>query len=161
MSPNEDLVRDLSERLPDPAPLTTVDLNEVIAKVLKPFQVSGRNQQIVIRCDHLPVLAGNETVVESVFAELVKMILLQQSGQKRFLHILCQEEKVIKDEMPASRYRVQFHTNLVTDSKWKALYGERLIALKDLLAGFNTYLHIHDLTTSGCLFSISLPGKNI
>ncbi len=161
MSPNEDLVRNLSEKKADPATFTTVDLNAVFARVLKPYQTSGRNQQVIVRCDHLPLFTGDEEVLESVFSELVKMILVQYSKEKRFLHILCQEEKISPGAETAVRYQVQMLTNLVTDSKWKALYGERLIALQAILNGFEARLHVHDLTTSGCLFSISLPGKNI
>ena len=90
-----------------------ISLKEVIGQALKPYLVTGRNKDIIVRCGDLPVISGNLVLLQEVCNDLVRMIMLHPGSSKKFLHITCGEQ-IHLSRLP-NKFRVEFHTNLSTD----------------------------------------------
>jgi hypothetical protein len=146
----------------DPVLSGMVNLNELIRLSIRPFLLKGRNNNIVVRCANLPTISGNRENLQQVFDNLVRMIMLCPGNNKRFLHIQCEEQK-LKYAGPTTSPNtyITFHTNLATDQNWKQLNQETLAECQAKLLASNALLSVHEISTTGCLFSISLQGKII
>jgi hypothetical protein len=143
----------------DSVPGEVVNLNEVITTSIKPYLLSGRNRNIIVRCANLPSVPGNRRVLQSVFDTLVRMIMVCPGSIKRFLHIQCEEQRSRPSMTVVTSYCITFHTNLTTDQEWKHLNEESLLHCQQKLVSANGLLSVHEISTTGCLFSISLQGK--
>ena len=147
VSPEEDMIR-------------LVNLNELIHQALKPFMVAGRNKDVIVRCSDMPFLKGDRDLVRGALNDLVRMMMQAPGSSKRFLHVKCRELPPVTRHRPDfSAFLIEFHTNLYTDTNWKQLHQETIISCQERLLTCNAKLMVHDLLTSGCLFSISLQGK--
>lgn len=137
----------------------TINLNEMIRQALNPFMVAGRNKDVIVRCTDMPQIQGDPVLLKEVCNDLVRMIMLYPGTSKRFLHIKCEEKFLLPNSNPGREFLIEFHTNLTTDHNWKQLNQETIIACQEKLLKFQAFLTVHEISTTGCLFSISLQGK--
>jgi len=138
----------------------SINLNEMLRLALKPFLVAGRNKEIIVRCADLPFINGDPVLIREVFNELVRMIMQIPGGSKRFLHIKCEEQLPLSRQRQAvCSFRINFHTNLITDHNWKLINHEAILTCQEKLSSCGTELNVQEIVTTGCLFSISLQGK--
>jgi hypothetical protein len=137
-----------------------INLGEVIRQALQPFLATGRNREVIFRCDDLPAITGNTREVQDVFARLIRMIMQHASDSKKFLYIRCEEKPAVSRlKSKASCYIIEFHTNLSSHPQWMQLNQENILACQQVLSKHEIYLAAHEISTTGCLFSISLQGK--
>ena len=137
-----------------------INLNEIIRQALRPFLAAGRNKDIIVRCSDMPHILGDPELIREVCNNLVRMIMQFPGGSQRFLHIKCEEQlPVSRQRLAVSTFRVEFHTNLSTDTNWKQFNHETILACQEKLLACNAILNVHEILTAGCLFSISLQGK--
>lgn len=155
MTASHDLVTNASDSIY--APPHNINLNELISAVLLPYQKRGRNHDLAVRCDSLPLTFGDPAALEHVLSELVRLILKHPVSGRKFLHIFCEEDKSVSNQ--PDRFILQFHANLIIDEQWKQLHMESILALQAILEKTNSRLIVHEIFTTGCVFSISLPGK--
>jgi hypothetical protein len=99
-----------------------------------------------------------------VFDDLLNMILNQSlPPSKQFLYVDCEEEVTDVIDMSLSegmkRHIIKFHTNITTHDNWKLLNSKVLMNCKQILSRHSGNLVVNDISSTGCLFSVSLPGK--
>ena len=139
-----------------------INLNEILRQSLRPYLAEGRNKDIIVRCSDMPYIMGDPELIREVCNDLVRMIMQFPGGSQRFLHIKCEEQLPVSRQLPpVSTFRVEFHTNLSTDNNWKQYNKETLQACQEKLLTCKAILNVHEISSAGCLFSISLQGKNL
>ena len=139
-----------------------VNINEVLKNVLQSLDPEER-AKIVLRCDDLPMAVGDETVFTHLFRNLLQMILQKKDEVPTlYLHISCAGgEKTLPANSKAEAYTVQFNTNIIPSTEWFEKNKERLNELSALLLQNNGSLSVNQFKASGCIFSVSLPGKAV
>ncbi|MGZ3848813.1 MAG: hypothetical protein ACXVKI_06770 [Flavisolibacter sp.] len=138
-----------------------VNLNEAMQQSLQRFQ-NIRNSNIIIRCENLPVMEGATSGMSRAFDEILGMIVPHPpSGSKLFLHIDCEQERMENGDPARIRkvYTIHFHTNCQADETWRMANRETIENCSLLLAQYGASFTMNNIKASGCLFSISLPGK--
>jgi hypothetical protein len=137
-----------------------VDLNEMISQVLHPYQkVSGRNTDLIIRCELLPLVFVESSQLRFVLNELIRMIAHHPLSGKKFIHIFCEKESASSEHANMEYFQVNIHANLQRDDTWRQLHHESILSLQQVLLPYNARLIDHEISTTGSLFSLSLPGK--
>ena len=137
-----------------------INLNEMIRQALRPFITAGRHIDIIVRCTDMPFIKGDPDLIREVCHDLVRMIMIYPGSSKRFLHIKCEEQLPIsRQRQHMSNFIIEFHTNLNTDTHWKQLNHETIISCQQKLLTCRANLAVHEILTTGRLFSISLQGK--
>jgi hypothetical protein len=162
MSTSKELLKVTGEEscVREPGIQEFINLNEMIRQALKPFLATGRNKDIIVRCANMPLISGDPDMIQQVCNDLVRMIMQFPGGSQRFLHIKCEEQlPIIRQRQQVSNFQVEFHTNLSSDSHWKQLNHETILACQEKLLACGAVLTVKEILTSGCLFSISLQGK--
>jgi hypothetical protein len=143
--------------------LDLIDLNPVMQQALRRMQRSGRHLEVIVRCEHLPVMNTVRADMEAVFSSLVSIIGEKAATDcRRFLYIGCSEEhKDISADLTNGykRFLLQFHSNVSTDARWKEVHSDVLESCSQLLKKFQADLTVYEVKNTGCLFSISLLGK--
>jgi hypothetical protein len=142
-----------------------VDLNEVLWNLMKKMEAEQGRLSVIQKFDKLPVVKGNREELHSLFGALLSMVFsLPPDNTKSLLYIQCAEEKADEDVMDLSLknekyYSIYFHTNIRTCESWmqhnKAKLDEAYLnasRASGSLAHFN-------ITKTGCLFSLKIPGK--
>jgi len=141
---------------------TLVDTNLVLRKAIKKLSPEIR-KEVVLRCDELVRLQCAEENIEEAFTQLLQLIAdAKPSDKKLFLHITCfQETKKEKETIAPGlqRYVIQFHTNVSLPVGGMQEAEFRINNIASLLPPFGGSLQVNQLKNSGCVFSISLPGK--
>jgi hypothetical protein len=141
-----------------------LSLNEVLRESLRKAQARVNSIQLIVRCEMLPqVRAGREEMI-NLFDELLGIILnCPPNSSRLFLYVYCEEEasEVIdhKLEHGFKRFVIKLHTNITTHDNWKLINSQALINSRHILSRHNGSLLVNDISNTGCLFSISLPGK--
>jgi hypothetical protein len=137
-----------------------VDLNEVVTQVLLPYQkASGRNTDFIVRCELLPSVFIDSNQLKFVLNELIRMIAHHPLAGKKFLHISCEKENASAAHSGREYYRINIHANLERDDTWRQLHHESILSLQQVLLPYNARLIDYEISTSGSLFALSLPGK--
>jgi light-regulated signal transduction histidine kinase (bacteriophytochrome) len=141
-----------------------LSLNEVLQESLRKAQAQVDKVRLVVRCETLPVIIADRDEMVKLFDELLAMILNHQVDATRlFLFIYCQEDNtdIIDMTLEAGlrRYCIKFHTNVATHENWKLVNSQGLINCKQILSRYNGNLAVNDISSTGCLFSVLLPGK--
>jgi hypothetical protein len=137
-----------------------VDLNEVVGQVLQPYQkVLGRNNDLIVRCEMLPWIFIDVSQIKHVLGELIRMIAHHPLTGKKFLHIFCDKDESSTSIAGVDIFTLNIHANLDRDDTWKQLHQESIISLQKVLLPYNARLIDFEISSSGSLFSISLPGK--
>lgn len=136
-----------------------VSLNEILKECLKKAQARVDNLQLIVRCENLPkVLATREEMMQ-LFDDMLAVILnhRQLAARSLFLYVDCEEDDAGMG--PHKQYCIKFHTNITTDEHWKLGSMQTLSNCRKILSKYNGTLAVNDISSAGCLFSLSLPGK--
>jgi aminopeptidase C len=141
-----------------------LSLNEVLQESLKKAQAQVDKAQLIVRCENLPLVQADHGEMVRLFDDLIAMILNQPPNTTRlFLYVDCEENNSDMIDMTLQpgfkKYTIKFHTNITTHEHWKIINNNALINCKQILSRHNGNLAVHDISSTGCLFSLSLPGK--
>jgi hypothetical protein len=141
-----------------------LSLNEILQVSLKKAQVQVDKAKLIVRCETLPTIKADRDEMVKLFDGLLGMILNSGPENSRlFLYIDCEEDSSDVVDMTIDpslkRYFIKFHTNVIAHDKWKLVNSEALIACRQLLSKHSGNLAVNDISNSGCLFSVWLPGK--
>ncbi|HEX6334646.1 MAG TPA: hypothetical protein VFZ78_10500 [Flavisolibacter sp.] len=142
-------------------------LNEVLQQVLVKLQPLMRNTNAIIRCESLPVVYGSRVQISELFESLVQAIcVLPPSGGRLFLYIDCMEEKrrkPVEHTLPGGQriFQIQFHTNVQVDHEWREAHATLFEGFKNLLKNHNGSFEVNEISGAGCLFCLTVPGKQV
>ena len=139
-------------------------LNDILKQSLKKAQAQVDRVQLIVRCEILPLVKAGHEELSKLFDDLLGTILNHPpNGSRLFLYIDCEEDNTdtidmtLKEEF--KRYSIKFHTNITTHDNWKLINSQALINCRHTLSRHNGSLLVNDSSSTGCLFSVSLPGK--
>jgi hypothetical protein len=145
--------------------IEAVNLTEIFQIALqKHLSVSDRNS-IISRLDKLPVVNGNKEQLLLLCNNIITMINRPvQGNSKLFLYIRCEEQqdKEIMDlraDNGFKMYSICLFTNMSTDENWMLLHKEKLEECALLVQKNKGSFQYNLITDSGCLFSLTFPGK--
>ncbi|MGZ3975597.1 MAG: hypothetical protein ACXVMI_15110 [Flavisolibacter sp.] len=141
-----------------------LSLNQVLQVSLKKAQAQVDRVKLIVRCETLPHVKAAQDDMVRLFDGLLGMILNSGQGNPRlFLYIDCEEDTSDLIDMnlgpDLKRYFIRFQTNIVAHDNWKLVNSQSLIGCRQILSRHNGNLAVNDISSSGCLFSVSLPGK--
>ena len=141
-----------------------LSLDEVLRASLKKAQAQVDRAKLIVRCETLPAVKADREEIVRLFDGLLGMILNSgQNSSRLFLYVDCEEDTsdVIDMNLEAhlKRYFIKFHTNIVAHEDWKLVNSHALISCRQILSRHNGNLVVNDFSSSGCLFSVWLPGK--
>lgn len=140
-----------------------IDLNEIVQKICTRYTSDGKN--FILRADKLPHVNCSQEVFTHLFGELVSMIVNHPpQNSKLFLYITCKEQSQDAEVMDLqlggeTMYVIDFHTNITSDKQWTNLYKSKLDECSVLIQQNGGDFTFFPICNTGCLFSISLPGK--
>lgn len=138
-------------------------LNQVFKESLKKAQARADDLQMIVRCQNLPQIKGNPAEMVQLFDMLLAMILNNPpQNSKLYLYVDCEEDDIDTIDSRfegAKQYLIKFYTNITTHDHWKVLNSQSLINCKQILSGHHGNLVVNNISSTGCLFTISLPGK--
>jgi len=141
-----------------------LSLNAILQESLKKAQTQVDKAQLIVRCESLPAIKADHDEIVQLFDDLIGMILNQPPNTTRlFLYVDCEEENRDFIDMTLKEgfksYLIKFHTNITTHEHWKLVNSQTLINCRQILSRHNGNLVVNDVSSTGCLFSVSLPGK--
>lgn len=145
-------------------PSGLLSLNEILQESLKKAQTQVDKAQLIIRCESLPLIKADHDEIVRLCDDLIGMILNQPPNTTRlFLYVDCEEDRSDVIDMTLNegnkRYIIKFHTNITTHQHWRLVNSQTLINCRQILSKYNGNLVVNDVSSTGCLFSVSLPGK--
>lgn len=139
-----------------------LDLNLLLKRNWKRFENNG-SYQMAARFDPLPLVEGDETKWQFVFDGLLSMIMHHPPKGFFFLHIKCEPFIVntVKTKLKKGfiNFQIHFKTNILVDDKWYQLYNDKLKTIEMTVDALRGTLNYNGNNENGCLFSITLPGK--
>jgi hypothetical protein len=137
-----------------------VNGNSVLQRLLQQLTAEER-REMILRCDELPLLQGNEEEIQTLFSDLLQMILHKKGSVPRlFLHIHCKAEAQEPPTMAGrTLYTVQFNSNIAPCADWMQEHRQQLARITALAQKHNGSFEVAD--AQGCVFSLSLPGKSL
>lgn len=141
-----------------------LDLNIVLKASLKKAQSQLDHLELIVRCEALPQIKADHEEIMKLFDDLLGMILSHppQTSQL-FLYVGCEEDSGDVIDMTLEeglkRYTIKFHTNVTTHENWKLINSQCLVKCRQILSRHNGNLAVNEIRNTGCLFSVSLPGK--
>src|SRR5678815_4592665 len=138
-------------------------LNDVLQESLRKAQVQVDKVKLIVRCETLPLVIAEHGEMVKLFDQLLGMILNHPPDAARlFLYIHCEEDNSDIIDMTLDeglkRYCIKFHTNITTHSNWRLVNSQGLINCRQILSRHNGNLAVNDIGSTGCLFSVLLPG---
>lgn len=141
-----------------------LSLNEVLQISLKKAQVQVEKSKLIVRSETLPSINSDLDEMVKLFDGLLGMILNSAPENARlFLYIDCEEDTSDVVDMTIDRglrrYFIKFHTNVIAHDSWKLVNSQALITCRQILSRHSGNLAVNDVSSSGCLFSVWLPGK--
>ena len=139
-------------------------LHDVFKESMRTVQLRFSHMNIIIRCQSLPHIAGNGEEIRKLFDELLTMLFSSTLvGSRLFLYVDCEEENSDAIDLSLSqgfkRYQIRFHTNITTKENWKDVNSQVLAVCQQILSCHHGSFLVNSNNKTGCLFSISLPGK--
>lgn len=137
-----------------------VNSNLVLQKALQQSGHTGRDH-LILRCDDLPSVYGQEEDLQRLFSCLLQMILEKQDTlQKLFLHIHCTaEEQVVTTPSRSNYYSIQFSTSVSPSAEWLLASEQYIADATVILKALGGSFVVNQEANGSCLFSVSLPGK--
>lgn len=150
------------ERTSREAERKLVNTNSVFKKALAQFSKDVR-KGIALRCDELPDVQGTEADFEAVFSLLLQTILQRRKNVTRlFLHVHCTSEDIDTEKASGlKQFSLQFNTNISPCADWRQQNEQQLTNVAAILQRNGGRLLVNQLKTTGCIFSVSLPGKTL
>jgi hypothetical protein len=144
------------------AQLSFLSLNDLFNERMRKAEAEFEHAGLVVRCECLPQISGYREEMTRLFDSLISMILNHPSKPaKLFLYVDCEENREVGKQQPdLFNYQIKIHTNLTTNDYWKAQNREALAACERILILHKGSFAAHNISNTGCLFSISLPGKS-
>jgi light-regulated signal transduction histidine kinase (bacteriophytochrome) len=141
---------------------TGLDLNKLVSEALQQLQASIQRSNVIVRCEQLPVTEGNEAALLRLFHDLIQLIIQHPPvGSKLFLYIDCATSQ--GDDLIQTTdnrfYTIKFHTNIATSDEWRVSHQDVLSKCQQVLTEHHGEFAFRTTNSSGCLFSITLPGK--
>jgi signal transduction histidine kinase len=141
-----------------------ISLNDLIKETLRRAQSEVDSVQLIVRCETLPQVKADRDGMLKLFDELLGMILKYPPKSSRlFLYVDCEEDASDLIDMNLEegfkRYSIKFFTNIITHDTWKLVNSQALIHCRQILSNHNGNLVVNDISSTGCLFSVQLPGK--
>jgi hypothetical protein len=148
---------------PSPAQ-NLLSLNDIFRESLKKAQATVDSVHTIVRCENLPQIKGNHEDVATFFDLLLSTIFNHPpAGSRLFLYVDCNEynEKPEDSILPfgSKRYLLKFHTNVATSKSWHATNDNTIAICKQILSNLNGNLVVNNVSSTGCLFAVTLPGK--
>ena len=141
-----------------------VDLNEIVQTICNGYTTTGKS--FILRSDRLPHVNGNKEALILLFSELIYTIISHPpQNSKLFLYITCREQPQDAEVMDLrftgnfKMYLIDLHTNITSDELWMNLYKNKLEECSVLIHQIGGSFSFFPICNTGCLFSISLPGK--
>lgn len=137
-----------------------VNTNFVLQSVLQQLRPEVKNK-IILRCDELPLVQGNKNEYTTVFTLLLHMLVAKQEEvSKLYLHIHCTRDSFSEFTTASpALYCIRFYTNLIPSADWMKNHREQIDEANLLLQKQKGSLTVNAGNNTGCLFSVSLPGK--
>ena len=139
------------------------DLNEIFRNVLDKYILE---RGIIFRLDRLPLVNGNQEYVTCLFDTLMSMVFSHPPGNsKLFLYVKCFPETVDSDVMDlrvkadSTLFKIEIYSNITTDKNWEILYQDKLAECSLQATNMSGSFSFSPITNTGCLFSLTLPGK--
>lgn len=140
-------------------PAKYVNANAVFQSILQQLDAEER-KDVVLRCDEMPLLDGDEGDIKNLFAGLLQLILQQRKAVSRlFLHIHCTAAETDTPAKGWQPHTIQFHTNIIPQADWRRTSAQALNDITILVEKINGSLEISE--GQGCFFALSLPGKPV
>ncbi len=140
-----------------------VDLNDVLRNVMKKMEAEHGGLSVIQKFDKLPVIKGKRQELTFLFEALLSMVFsLPPDNTKSLLYIQCTEEKVDREVMDLSNeasFSIYFHTNIRTSESWIHLNKAKLDEAYLNASRMSYSLAHYNITKTGCLFSLKIPGK--
>ena len=143
------------------SPATLVDTNVILQRAIQKLPPELRNE-VVLRCDELVHLQCSEEDSENLFTQLLRFIAKGKPLEKKlFLHITCFPDgaETAAATFGLKRFKLQFHSNSSLHTEGTQEAEKQINSLAAILVPYSGSLQVNQLKNSGCVFSISLPGK--
>lgn len=135
-----------------------LSLNDIFRESMKKAQAQVDNLQVIVRCENLPQVHGSRNEMLQLFDNLLGMILNHPPrNSKLFLYVDCEEAETGSNN--EKQYTIKFNTNIDTHENWKVINSQALVNCRQILSTHHGTLVVNNISSSGCLFILSLPGK--
>lgn len=146
---------------PLPAGLMPVNLNEVWRQSLKKNEALLRNTSVTVRCELLPQVEGDLRQFETLFDQLLSLILGNPPvGSRLFLYVDCHEEIVgEKNGAELKKWTLRFSTNIPANEEWRQANQPMLQECEQIVTRHNGEFTVNRIQNTGCLFVLNLYGK--
>ena len=146
-------------------PLTLLSLNDIFRESMRKIQQLFPRVKIIVRCESLPVIKGNQEDISQAFEELIGLIFLQSATTSQLLlYIDCEDEVQLSEQQIITEgfkyYTIKFRTNIFPNGSWEDANKELLARCRLVFSMHNAKFQVNTLNHTGFLFSISVPGKN-
>ena len=141
------------------SPVQAVSINQVVQSAIRDLQQQKSQQQIILRCETLPVIEARPHQVFEFFRSLFSIIFQEPpTGSKLFLYIDCRErqENSNGNLMELRTYEVLISSNIAAAQQWQPRHQHTLARCHELATRMGGRLEVN---TGGSLFLISLQGK--
>lgn len=141
-----------------------INLNEVFQRSLELNHQGINKSAPVIRCDNLPYVNGDPGQMLKLFNLLLQMVLSKlPTACSSFIYIKCELEKedVIDMTIEAGfkKYCIYIFSNTLHIKEWIENFQQELTELKNICSNINGSFKENTSSETGCLFTITLPGK--
>ena len=147
----------------DPS-VNAVSLNDLFSESMRKAQAANDRLKVIVRCETLPLVRVNQRDMTQVFDTLIALILSQSVKTSTiYLYIDCEESKESVGAQPATEgwryFSIRFHTNISTTGNWRDQHADALQKCSRIVASHQGTLQVNSVVNTGCLYTISLPGK--
>jgi hypothetical protein len=138
-----------------------VDLNLLLKNCWKRFENCSFSQ-MAARLDPLPVVEGDEKQWHYVIDGLISMIMQHPPKSFFFLHIECDLYTTNARLKKGFRsFQIHFKTNITANESWFQLNNKKIKKIEKTVGVLKGSFAYNRDIENGCLFSISLSGKQV
>jgi hypothetical protein len=141
----------------------TVSLNDVFRESLRKIEGFLKRDNLIVRCDDLPQISGTRQELKQVFDTLIDIIFDSALQSRLFLHVGCMEIHLEGNEPLTTkhmkRYQIRIQTNINTDKSWKDRHRNALDSCEQSLSRLDGTFSVNPVSNTGCLFTLTVPGK--
>ncbi|MDQ6609630.1 MAG: hypothetical protein M3Y85_07400 [Bacteroidota bacterium] len=125
---------------------------------------AGLKNSLFLRCDELPFVQCEEGIIKKTITQVLQLIADKKDGQtKLYLHVNAiaepEEQSTNSKQKNLTRYKLRFHTNITLTKEWLKMAEQKLTNINALLLPYDGNLSVTQLKNSGCIFTMSVPGK--